>query len=262
MHKEIPQTLPVSPLASGPAKIPASAIRKPIKTWNRRALEFESFDKSPILRFSPTAWAKLLFLRDYGDTEVGGFGIASTAELLFVEDVALVRQICTGVSVEFCDESVADFFDRQVDAGRTVQQFARIWLHTHPGNSPQPSLIDDETFMRVFGRSQWAVMFILAQGGESYARLQFNVGPGGGITIPVAVDYSQPFTGSNHAGWAKEFVENVFAPLPAAVAENPLQAVIDSKETLDPLEDGFWPFFDGAEWDDAPEYEEAAYGYQ
>ena len=32
--------------------------------------------RRPILRFSPTAWAKLLFLRDYGPTEVGGFGIA------------------------------------------------------------------------------------------------------------------------------------------------------------------------------------------
>ena len=32
---------------------------------------------TPVLRFSPTAWAKLLFLRDYGETEVGGFGIAA-----------------------------------------------------------------------------------------------------------------------------------------------------------------------------------------
>ena len=29
---------------------------------------------NPVLRFSPTAWAKLLFLRDAGDTEIGGFG--------------------------------------------------------------------------------------------------------------------------------------------------------------------------------------------
>src|SRR4051812_35743192 len=38
------------------------------------------------LRFSPTAWAKLLFLRDIGDTEVGGFGITPADDLLFVED--------------------------------------------------------------------------------------------------------------------------------------------------------------------------------
>ena len=39
---------------------------------------------TPSLRFTPTAWAKLLFLRDYGDTEVGGFGIAASDDLLLV----------------------------------------------------------------------------------------------------------------------------------------------------------------------------------
>ena len=29
----------------------------------------------PVLRFSPTAWAKLLYFRDRSDTEVGGFGV-------------------------------------------------------------------------------------------------------------------------------------------------------------------------------------------
>ena len=72
---------------------------------------------APTLRFSPTAWAKLLFLRDAGDTEVGGFGISAADDLLFIEDVQLVRQVCTMASVAFDDASVADFFDRQVDAG-------------------------------------------------------------------------------------------------------------------------------------------------
>ena len=46
----------------------------------------------PVLRFSPTAWAKLLFLRDLGETEVGGFAISSGKDLLYVEDVQLVKQ--------------------------------------------------------------------------------------------------------------------------------------------------------------------------
>ena len=50
----------------------------------------------PSLRFSPLAWAKLLFLRDFGDTEVGGFGIASDNDLLLIEDVQLVGQQCYG----------------------------------------------------------------------------------------------------------------------------------------------------------------------
>ena len=31
--------------------------------------------QAPVLRFSPTAWAKLLYFRDCGHTEIGGFGI-------------------------------------------------------------------------------------------------------------------------------------------------------------------------------------------
>src|SRR5436190_10805573 len=106
-----------------------------------------------VLRFSPTAWAKLLFLRDAGDTEIGGFGITSRNDLLFVKDVQLVQQICTWVHVKFEDEAVAKFFDDQVDAGRRPEEFGRVWLHTHPGNSPEPSGMDEGTFARVFGPS-------------------------------------------------------------------------------------------------------------
>src|SRR6266436_4741682 len=91
-----------------------------------------------VLRFSPTAWAKLLFLRDAGDTEIGAFGISAADDLLFVVDVQLVRQTCTWVHVEFDDDAVANFFDEQVASGRRPDQFARLWIHTHPGNSPEP----------------------------------------------------------------------------------------------------------------------------
>ena len=134
----------------------------------------------PTLRFSPTAWAKLLYLRNLGNSEVGGFGITAADDLLLVEDVQLVQQVCTGASVAFDDQSVAEFFDQQVDQGRRPEQFGRAWIHTHPGNCPQPSMTDEGTFARVFGRTDWAVMFILARQGQSYGRLRFHVGPVGG----------------------------------------------------------------------------------
>jgi hypothetical protein len=161
------------------------------------------------LRFSPLAWAKLLFLRDFGDTEVGGFGITADYDLLLIEDIQLVVQDCTPCSVSFDDTSVADFFDRQVDAGLRLDQFARVWVHTHPGVCPAPSPTDEETFARVFGRCDWAVMFILAAGGQTYSRLGFNVGPGGSLELPVSVDYGLPFNASDHDAWAKEYEANV-----------------------------------------------------
>ena len=191
----------------------------------------------PVLRFSPTAWAKLLFLRDAGETEVGGFAIATNDDLLFVENVQLVRQTCTPVSVAFEDEAVADFFDHQVDAGMQPERFARIWVHTHPGNCPAPSPTDEDTFERVFGHTEWAIMFILAQGGQTYARLRFHVGPGGEIEIPVTVDYSRSFPASDPPAWQQEYqacVVDISALCPSLTAVEPWDGEFDHDELWNP----------------------------
>ena len=120
-----------------------------------------------------------------------------------------MQQQCTPVSVRFDDEAVADFFDRQVDKGRHPRQFARIWVHTHPCDCARPSGTDEQTFARCFGRADWAVMFILACGGETYARLRFNVGPGGELEIPNEVDFSLPFAAAEQEAWEQEFQANV-----------------------------------------------------
>ena len=174
------------------------------------------------LRFSPTAWAKLLCLRDLGPTEVGGFGISAADDLLYVEDVQLVQQVCSEASVRFDDESVAEFFDRQVDDGLRLERFARIWLHSHPGRCPLPSPLDEETFERAFGGANWAVMFILAQEGQTYCRMRFNVGPGGQQRLAVEVDFSRPFPCTQHAAWQEEYLANVTPDLPPWVLDSSL----------------------------------------
>lgn len=161
------------------------------------------------LRFSPTAWAKLLYFRDKSDNEVGGFGITEPDDLLFVKEFQTVRQQVTAVSVKFDDEAVADFFENQVDLSRKPEQFGRIWLHSHPGNSPEPSIIDEETFSRVFGNCEWSVMFILAQDNKTYAKLSFNVGPGGQVLIPVEIEYSYDFGPTDKETWDAEYHANI-----------------------------------------------------
>lgn len=166
-------------------------------------------DKRPALRFSPYAWAKLLYFRDKGDTEIGGFGITQANDLLLITDFATVKQNVSGVSVSFDDNAVADFFDQQVDLGRKPEQFARIWLHSHPGDSPEPSLTDEQTFKKAFGSCDWAVMFIIAENNKAYARLSFNVGPHPQILIPVEVDYSRDFDASSRQLWEAEYQANI-----------------------------------------------------
>lgn len=113
------------------------------------------------------------------------------------------------MTVAFDDESVADLFDELVDSGLRPEQFARVWIHTHPGACPEPSHVDEQTFARCFGRTDWAVMFILARGGDTYGRLRFHVGPGGSIRLRSTVDWSAPFGATDIAAWEQEFERNV-----------------------------------------------------
>jgi proteasome lid subunit RPN8/RPN11 len=211
---------------------PRRLLRRPRETRRRSK-------RRPRLRFSPTAWAKLLFLRDRGPTEVGGFGIAPAADLLYVEDIRLVQQTCTSISVAFDDLAVAEFFDEQIDAGRRPEQFGRIWIHTHPGDSAQPSHVDEDTFKRVFGPCDWAVMFIIAREGETYCRLRFRAGPGGAFEIPVGVDFETNFSGSDFEAWTEEYdttirkAEFAFARLPQIGSDVGLTAAADADDLFD-----------------------------
>ena len=173
-----------------------------------------SSDPAPRLTFTPVAWLKLQFLCHAGPTEVAAFGLASEDNPLYLDDVLVVRQRCTPVTVAFDDEAVADLFDRMVDASIPPERFARVWLHTHPGASVDPSGTDEATFHRVFGGCDWAVMAILGRTGNTFARLTFNSGPGGSLNLPVHVDWTDwPPTAHMLAEqvnvWEQEYVERV-----------------------------------------------------
>jgi proteasome lid subunit RPN8/RPN11 len=145
---------------------------------------------APTLVFTPLAWLKLQYFCHAGGTEIGGFGISDAADLLRVVDFVPIRQRSCPVSVAFDDDAVADFVDACVDAGLPQDQFFRLWIHTHPGSSVEPSGIDEQTFARVFGSSPWAVMFLLGRTGQTLARLSFHAGPGASLLLPVAVDWT------------------------------------------------------------------------
>lgn len=193
------------------------------------------------LRFSPTAWSKLLFCRDITEMEVGGFGITKADDLLYVTDFVLVKQKVTLISVSFDDEAIGNFFEEQVDSGNKPEQFARIWLHTHPGDSCQPSCTDESTFKRVFGNCSWSVMAIVAQNNSSYARLHFNSGPGGDIKIPVCVDCSNEFGSTDFELWKKQYQENVIQDyLPGILDKSKEKTAdlppLDSRDILDEID--------------------------
>jgi hypothetical protein len=172
--------------------------------------------ESPCLTFAPLAWLKLQYFCHAGDTEIGGFGITSEQDLLYIEDFVTVRQRVTPFTVQFDDEAVADFFDACVDRGMHPEQFSRIWCHTHPGASVTPSSVDEETFARCFGRCDWSLMVILGRTARVYARMAFAAGPGGQISLPTHVDWSvwpdfveATLLNDEYELWQKEHAANI-----------------------------------------------------
>ena len=193
------------------------------KRWVRRSDD----SALPTLKFSPYAWSKLLYLRDLGETEVGGFGISSDEDLFLIDDFRLIKQCSTFATVKFDDEAVADFFDEQVDLGRQPERCGRCWIHTHPGESAEPSSTDEDTFARVFGDANWALMFILARGGETYARLRFGCGPGAELRVPVEIAWDVPFAGTDQEAWEAEYDRCVQPLVPQKV---PAKQIPDDEE--------------------------------
>ncbi len=236
---------------------PQPQMDERLQLWEDDWLQEEPTSAEKTLRFGPTAWAKLLYFRDKSPNEVGGFGISAPDDLLFIQEFIAIKQEVTCVSVRFDDEAVSQFFDQQVDLGRKPEQFARIWLHTHPGESPDPSTTDEATFKRVFGGCQWAVMAVVAQDDSTYARLSFNIGPGGQILIPTDVDFSRDFAPSDHSAWDAQFqadimpmewlnrpaltgeklaVNNQVGEVPCLPAAKPAGDFLDEFERMDPVQ--------------------------
>jgi hypothetical protein len=193
----------------------------------------------PRLTFAPLAWLKLQYFCHAGETEIGGFAVTAADDPLYVDRFETVLQGATAASVEFADGAVADFFDRCVDEGLTPKRFARVWCHTHPGESPDPSATDEATLERVFGACDWSVMFILSRTGRTYARLTFAAGPGGSMLIPVVVDWSRwPVDSANHRlvdqvnAWRGEYEANVHVRAFASLGLRPSERWGDELDML------------------------------
>lgn len=164
---------------------------------------------APTLLFTPYAWAKLEFMRDAGDTEVGGLLLFDAPYSMRVVDLLMCKQQCSSVTVEFDDIGLALLYDRMFTEEVDARRFVGFWWHTHPGSCAKPSGVDELTFHTKFGSKELAMMFILARGGQTSCRLRSNVGPGLAVECPVRIDYAGAFGGTNHSAWKEEYEGNV-----------------------------------------------------
>jgi proteasome lid subunit RPN8/RPN11 len=157
------------------------------------------------LRFSPTAWYKILYMRESVNVEVSGFGISSKEDPLFVQDFVLIKQVSSMASTDMDDESVANHMENMAELGYQPAECMRIWIHTHPANSATPSSTDEATFVKAFGNCNWSVMFIMAEGGVNTAHMMFNAGVKSVFKIPTCIDYNAEIIKE----WDEEIAMNV-----------------------------------------------------
>ena len=216
---------PAAPAVQAVAVVAPAAAKKDTKPP-----EFtRAKGKNTELRFSPAAWAKLIWLRDRGSTEISVFGLSKLADLLYVEDVVLVKQTASGCHFDFDDQALNEYLFDMVKAGYQPVECMRIWIHTHPGGAT-PSSIDRETFAKTTGEADWGIMCIVGNDGETSARLRATIaGQQYDVTLKVVIDWTGTFKGvsmEDAASWEVEYQSRVIKEVPV-VASVPTPLGVD-----------------------------------
>lgn len=168
------------------------------------------------LRFNPLAFLKLVFMCHNYDVEVGGYGVSrSASDLLYVEELILIKQTSTSAHMEFDDADLANYYDDVADQKRSLELHDRLWFHTHPVMSANPSGTDENTFASKFTQP-WAVMAIFSKTNDCTARLKYNSGPGIERDLDWEVDWSRfpdllrtTTMSELETKWKQEFTEKV-----------------------------------------------------
>lgn len=134
---------------------------------------------------------KLQYMLYAGDTEIGCMGITDDSDPLYVLDIVLPLQLCTLVHNVFDSDSLAAYcIDQEAYQSRKPDNYFRIWVHTHPNMSAEPSTVDERTFSTIFGDYPWGVMCIISKTQSTYARLLSKAKPFPlEMKLPVSVDW-------------------------------------------------------------------------
>lgn len=168
------------------------------------------------IKFTPTAYAQILRVCQEAETEIGFWGITDPDNPLLIVGLHMPKQACTVASCSFDETGIGESVEELSKLGLHVSQYGRVWIHTHPGNSPNPSGKDEQTFSEDFKGKPFAVMMILAKGGQWYARAKWD-----GSNVPllsreidVSVCWDCEFEGSDWLEWTNELSEKVTEPAP------------------------------------------------
>jgi hypothetical protein len=114
--------------------------------------------------------------------------------------------------VDIEEEDTLKMVEELVGLGYETGEFMRYFIHTHPGQSPQPSTTDEKTYREIFGKMDWSSMIIFAKEGATFCRTQFQAGPGAVIEGDLRVHFSGYFPGVDEeviGSWAATHKDRV-----------------------------------------------------
>lgn len=155
-----------------------------------------------------SAWNKICYCRDTHNTEISGWLISSSQDNLFeCNDFITTKQTVTAASIEFDDEDLARFSFEMIQKGILPCMCQKIWLHTHPGNSCQPSGTDETTFEEMLSKianGDFLIMMIVAMNDETYIRLSVKTEFG---IFSKMMTHEVVYELNN--GWDEEFKQNI-----------------------------------------------------
>jgi len=168
------------------------------------------------LKFTPYARAKLQFICDHYNHEVGAMGLAETADPFLVTDLYIPKQKCSTVFVDMDAADIADnmfmkYCDPEGPHKLKPHQVGRIYIHTHPSGCLNPSQHDENIFAESFGSMPWAMMVILPKGGPLYARIRVSLGNDVNLQMMLKEELTltTDFKGANHAEWKAEITPKI-----------------------------------------------------
>ena len=165
-----------------------------------------------MITFSKKAIAKYLFVRDYCNEtnlkeksnsnaflECSVLGISSPDRINYVDDVIIPKQEVTGTTTDIDQDWLHEWADEMWDKGEdhAPKYTTRIWCHTHPGSSAEPSGTDEKTWSDTYmiDGVDWAAMIIIAQAVSSknehtYCRAKYESSIGMQVSrIGLNIDY-------------------------------------------------------------------------
>lgn len=164
------------------------------------------------LTLSPLAYLHWKFLCHKTEIEATAFGVPAADNPLYVERLWVPEQIGDVCSTDPAPGSIGEFLMWADDEGYERVGLGSLWFHTHPDIGARPSSIDEATFRETFGPAncQWAVMAILAEGGEMSARLRIHKPRQVDVDLIIEVDWdSLPKYADEIAralpGWGSEY---------------------------------------------------------